>query len=566
MKKIILTIVILLLAFFILYAREQEYTNQSIARLSYATENTYIQRATDLGYEEAVLNMPVLEGDRLGTTEGRAEIYLGKSNYLRLDNNTKVDLISLPKRDDERIEIQVWTGNVYLSIGYLSKEKDIVIHTADVSIYILDNGLYRIDVRENQESEIFVFKGLVEAAGESGSVLINEAQRLEAIAGHFTSRPSRFVAIAEDSFDRWSEDRDSLVRKRLAQKYLPEELEDFEYELDSYGDWAYVYPYGHVWVPMGIDVNWRPYSYGRWLWLPLYGWTWLPYEPWGWATFHYGRWHWRASLGWYWIPTNIWGPAWVSWYWGYDYIGWAPLSYYGYPGVIINNVFYDRYSQRYYPYNSRAITVIHKNQLKSRNVSKVALHQNTIKTIGKIQLTNKAPNIRPVSQKVQVEKMKGTQLLLRKKTSETQLQTKTSKRIQSTPYKSSQTTTYPRKIRDYSLKPKDTSSTQERKITKTKSGYPSSTNISAEKYSRSAKTGKSASASGKIYNYISRSTKSSKSKTPQISSYKKTSSESSTVSSSSSRGSSRSSSSSSTRSSGSKTRSSGSSSKAKKNK
>ena len=50
--------------------------------------------------------MPVAEGDRIGTTDGRAEIYLGKKNYLRLDQNTKIDFLALPKKDAELIRLR----------------------------------------------------------------------------------------------------------------------------------------------------------------------------------------------------------------------------------------------------------------------------------------------------------------------------------------------------------------------------------------------------------------------------------------------------------------------------
>ena len=30
-------------------------------------------------------------------------------------------------------------------------------------------------------------------------------------------------------------------------------------------------------------------------------------------------------LRWVWVPDDVWGPAWVSWRYGDDYVGWAPL-------------------------------------------------------------------------------------------------------------------------------------------------------------------------------------------------------------------------------------------------
>lgn len=366
------------------------YTNDTFARLNFINGNVYIQRAVELDYEEAIVNMPVTEGDRVGTTEGRAEIYMGKGNYLRLDQYTKLDFLDLPNPESDVAGIQVWRGNIFFSILSLKREKMIEIHTEDASLYVLETGLYRIDVKEDK-TEIFVFRGLLEAAGETGSVLIREAMRMEAVNGYFLGRPSEFAALVEDSFDRWSEGRDLEVRKRMARRYLPAELEDFEYELAAYGSWNYMFPYGYVWIPGGIASDWRPYYRGRWMWFPACGWTWLPYEPWGWATFHYGRWHWSVGLGWYWIPTRVWGPGWVHWYSGYDYIGWAPVSYWGRPGVVINNYYYGRYTDRYYPHESRALTVIHKDQLRAKNVSKVALSRNAIKNIERISLSKTQP-------------------------------------------------------------------------------------------------------------------------------------------------------------------------------
>lgn len=490
MKKMAGMLTVSLFILSTLSAEEPKYTNSSFARLSYITGNTYIQRAADLGYEEGVVNMPIAEGDRLGTTDGRAEIYLGNRNYVRLDNNTKIDFLNLPKRDYELTRIRIWSGNVYFSVKFLEKEKNIEIHTSDVSLYVLSEGLYRIDVRENRETEIFVFYGMLEAAGETDSVLTKDEHRLEAIEGRFTSRPTRFYAVAEDSFDRWNEHRDSLVAKRYAKRYLPEELEDYEYELGSYGEWAYLRPYGWVWVPGGVGLDWRPYYSGRWTWIPLCGWTWVPYEPWGWCVYHYGRWHWSVGLGWYWIPTRYWGPAWVSWYWGYDYYAWAPLSYYGYPAVVINNVFYGRYKGDYYPYNSRALTVIHKNQLKAKNVSKVALGRESVKKIEKFSLSRKPPSMKPAASKVSVEKLNGKKLLLRKveRAPETERVSRLSK---SSINKSS------------SISSKEINKISTRNL-KT-SGYPSSSKIgkSENKNVKESKSSKSSSILGKVRKFIS---------------------------------------------------------------
>jgi hypothetical protein len=424
MKKLAaLGLAVLTLSFFASAqeAKDAKSTSPSFARLSYIDGNAYIQRAADLAYEEGQVNMPIAEGDRIGTTDGRVEIYLGKKNYLRLDQNAKVDFLNLPKNNANFIRVRQWAGNIYLDVAVLEKEKAIEVLTSDATFYILDKGLYRIDVNENKETEILVFSGMAEASGENGSMLVKKEQRLSVSEGRFLSNPSSFYASVSDAFDTFNDNRDTKVNRQLARRYLSGDLADFEYELDEYGDWVNDAEFGNVWVPRGLASDWRPYYYGRWSWLPMAGWCWIPYEPWGWSTFHYGRWHWGMNIGWYWIPMNMWGPAWVNWWWDNDYFAWAPMSYWGYPGIIIDNFYYGRGWRNYneYPSNSRALTVIHRNQLQAHDIRKAALGPDTLKSVGRLSLVNRALEVKPsADRRISIEPMDGGRRVILRKSGE----------------------------------------------------------------------------------------------------------------------------------------------------
>ncbi len=102
---------------------------------------------------------------------------------------------------------------------------------------------------------------------------------------------------------------------------------DFDYfynELAPYGDWVEVAPYGWVWTPGDVGVDWKPYQQGGWVYTD-YGWTFDSDEPWAWAAYHYGRWTFNDDYGWIWVPGTEWGPAWVAWRSGDGCVGWAPL-------------------------------------------------------------------------------------------------------------------------------------------------------------------------------------------------------------------------------------------------
>jgi hypothetical protein len=116
----------------------------------------------------------------------------------------------------------------------------------------------------------------------------------------------------------------------------------FHETLAPYGRWVVSEPYGEVWVPSGITSGWDPYWHGEWIWTEC-GWTWVSSDPWGDIPYHYGTWVWVSSYGWVWEPGTVWAPAWVTWAWTDDYIGWAPVpstfvitasGYFG-PAVVV---------------------------------------------------------------------------------------------------------------------------------------------------------------------------------------------------------------------------------------
>ncbi len=114
----------------------------------------------------------------------------------------------------------------------------------------------------------------------------------------------------DDYYDEYYEDEPEVL------------FDEFE-ELQFWGQWFDLAPYGWVWRPT-VVLGWRPYDNGHWIWSDL-GWTWVSYEPFGWATYHYGFWAYDFAWGWVWIPAYDWYPSRVDWYIYDDYIAWSPM-------------------------------------------------------------------------------------------------------------------------------------------------------------------------------------------------------------------------------------------------
>lgn len=395
-KRIATPLVFVLISSVSALAQSEGYDNRSFARLSYVSGETHVQRAGDMGFEAGAVNLVLVEGDKLATQNGRAEVNFAGLNVVRLDGASQLEFVNLPRDGIEPFKLHLFSGSLYLRVSRMSSDKEFEVHTPDASLYVLTEGLFRVDVLENQQTRFSAIEGEAETAGGERSFTLRPGQSVAAFEGRFLAGPEALSA-SRDEFDRWSLSRDALMAgNRSESSYLPDELDEYEAELAENGQWRYEADYGYVWVPrVRYYDDWRPYSYGRWVWYPIIGWTWIPYEPWGWCVYHYGRWHWSLSLGWYWIPTRHWGPAWVHWYWDYRYVGWCPLNRWNRPTVVINNHFYGRYGRSDYSVHNRALVVVNRRQLQAPRIASVALRGEALNRLGSITLSARQPSIAP---------------------------------------------------------------------------------------------------------------------------------------------------------------------------
>jgi len=114
-----------------------------------------------------------------------------------------------------------------------------------------------------------------------------------------------------------------VAAPRAAQASVAVSISVFHDDLAPYGRWVGVGSYGRCFVPL-VAAGWAPYVDGQWVYTD-YGWTWVSNDPFGDVPFHYGSWTWADPYGWIWVPGTVWAPAWVTWAYGDDYVGWAPI-------------------------------------------------------------------------------------------------------------------------------------------------------------------------------------------------------------------------------------------------
>ncbi len=306
--------------------------NTDVARISViAKGSVVIQRGDHSSQLAAGVNTPVLPGDYVATQAGTlAEIQLDGVTMLRLGANTQ---IRVANNDASTREVQIAQGSLILSIAH-SEASVAEIDSPSVTLRATGVGDYRITVTP----------GMTLATARSGSAEIVTPQQTYPLSGGQTltasgsaTNPSvtQGAEVARDGLDAFNVSRDRTVNAALdTDSYVPGNIAGYD-DLNAYGNWIDVAPYGMVWNPY-VPTAWAPYRYGSWVWADGFGWTWIALEPWGWAPFHYGNWFTCAPYGWCWYPGTalIWYPAVVGWfgfgdYWGatlgWQYWGWVPL-------------------------------------------------------------------------------------------------------------------------------------------------------------------------------------------------------------------------------------------------
>jgi Family of unknown function (DUF6600)/FecR protein len=301
----------------------------SLSYISYMERYATIQPATQQDSLEAVINMPLIPGDRIDTArEARAEIQLADGSTLWLDEYTSVslDAIAFSRGSAaERTSLYLAAGNAVLSIPESSAVTNATrVDAQSATVHLNRPGLYRLNALRDGGLRVEVWSGLAELATPEGGELLRTGGAAELAAGRVMRHENTLTG--DDVFARWVAQR---------QEPLPGDAGDHievRYArqgalLDSYGRWVYVDDSDvWAWQPT-VSPSWSPYSAGRWYWTPV-GWNWLSYEPWGWLPYHYGSWFFEASFGWVWTWDSLWSPAWVDWMWWPGHVGWCPRGYY----------------------------------------------------------------------------------------------------------------------------------------------------------------------------------------------------------------------------------------------
>lgn len=293
--------------------------NEQRSRITYVNGDVVIQPSVSGNTLEAVMNMPLMAGDRLACgADGSVEFNLGDGVNGWLWYETKIELIDsgVSSQSGRHSDLKLWYGAVAVRSIPMEQEHSVSIDTGYGRINLGKDTLVRVTVESDQTAiYLTVLKGTVSADSSGGtlSMATGETWRTMAGSGQWTS----VTTPVQDTFDKWFIERDQLLSgaytysDQFTSEAVPSEYIDEAAALHGYGRWVSIGG-NWYWSPY-VASGWVPYHHGYWDYYPVWGWIWIPFEPWGWTVYHFGYWAFYYDWGWLWFPSWRWRGHYAHW-------------------------------------------------------------------------------------------------------------------------------------------------------------------------------------------------------------------------------------------------------------
>jgi hypothetical protein len=206
-------------------------------------------------------------GQVIATANGKAEILLTPGIFLRLGDESTVQMVS---PDLAHTEVRLERGNASVEVDQIYKQNTVLIDFANGQTQLLQHGLYGFDANN---STVRVFDG--KAAVYPGQNLQSNIKPIEVKGGR------QFVlngeALKPQRFNKDQAKNDDLYKwSSLRSAYLGDANIDLASQYAGYGGftpgwyWAGG-PFGYTWLPGGDGLFWNPFGYGFYSPYYIYG-------------------------------------------------------------------------------------------------------------------------------------------------------------------------------------------------------------------------------------------------------------------------------------------------------
>jgi hypothetical protein len=276
-----------------------------IVRLSEVKGEVLLDRQTGKGFESAMANLPVIEGSRLKTGDGVAEVEFEDNSTVRVAQNSLVEFprLELLPSGAKASAINVVQGMVYVNL-LNTKGNEFTANVAQNKIVLPPDTHVRLHVTSDQAS-LAVLHGDVQLEQPSGITTVGKGKTMTfSSAGQ--DQPVIAKNVTQEPLDSW--DHDAVQYHKSFANATSYGNSPYSYginDMNYYGSFSSGCG-GSLWRPYFASASWNPYGSGAWAYYPSAGYSWVSPYPWGWTPYHYGSWAFCQGLGWGWQPGGTW--------------------------------------------------------------------------------------------------------------------------------------------------------------------------------------------------------------------------------------------------------------------
>ena len=276
-----------------------------IVRLSEVKGEVQLDRQTGKGFESAMANLPVVEGERLQTGNGVAEVEFEDNSTVRVAQNSLVEFprLELLPSGAKASSVNVVHGMVYVNLMN-TKGNEFTLNAGQNKINLPPDSHIRLQLAKDQAS-LAVLHGNAMVEEPSGTTPVGKDKTLTfSLAGE--SQPVIAKNVTREPLDSW--DQDAVQYHKSFANASSYGNSPYSYginDLNYYGGFSSGCG-GSFWRPYFASASWNPYGSGAWAYYPSAGYSWVSPYPWGWTPYHYGSWSFCQGIGWGWQPGGTW--------------------------------------------------------------------------------------------------------------------------------------------------------------------------------------------------------------------------------------------------------------------
>ncbi len=221
-----------------------------------------VRKAGKSGY---LLKGDTLEiGDKVSTgTDGKAEILLNPGSFVRLAENSDFEFSTTSLED---LQLKLARGSAMFEV-ITDNDFTFAVNTPKAKFYIVQTGVYRVDVGNGGADKIEVWKGKAQVGGAANAAEVKSGR--QATADGIQVAVTKFDRDEKDALELFSKSRAKELSKanaRLQNSAVRTSLMNSFYRTrwslyDSYGLWVYS-PFAGSYCFLPFGYGWSsPYGY-----------------------------------------------------------------------------------------------------------------------------------------------------------------------------------------------------------------------------------------------------------------------------------------------------------------